>query len=88
MAGHTQKKVFEALMFEQCTVGDLKDLTESIQFAKSLLGDSCDTEYERMLPVHYKETCDMDKAMMCLNSVNISWMVDCREKLGKQYICR
>lgn len=88
MAEHTQKKVLEAVIADECTMGDLKDLSGSVEFAKTLLGDACDSEVAKMSPVKYNQNCNEEKAMMCFKSVNISWMVDHREKLGQQMVCR
>ncbi|XP_052102318.1 uncharacterized protein LOC127735918 isoform X2 [Mytilus californianus] len=87
MAETTQKAVISAVLTDQCTMGELKDLSESVMFAKTVLGDACNSEYERMVPVKYDENCDLEKAMMCLKVVDIRWMLEHREKLGKQAIC-
>lgn len=87
MAETTQKSVISAVLTDQCTMGELKDLSESVMFAKTVLGDACNSEYERMVPVKYDENCDLEKAMMCMKAVDLRWMLEHREKLGKQTIC-
>ncbi|XP_063434047.1 uncharacterized protein LOC134715647 isoform X2 [Mytilus trossulus] len=87
MAETTQKSVISAALTEQCTMGELKDLSESVMFAKTVLGDACNSEFERMVPVKYDENCDLEKARMCMKAVDLHWMLEHREKLGKQAIC-
>ena len=75
-------------MHDQCSMNDLKEITASIRMAKSVLGDTCDSDIVKMSHVHYSETCDLDKAAMCLHSVNISYMVEHSDKIGQHTVCR
>jgi hypothetical protein len=75
-------------MHDQCSMNDLKEITASIRMAKSVLGDTCDSAIVKMSHVHYSETCDLDKAAMCLRSVNISYMVEHSDKIGQHTVCR
>lgn len=88
VAQHAQKGIVGAMMHDQCSMNDLKEITASIRMAKSVLGDTCDSDIVKMSHVHYSETCDLDKAAMCLRSVNISYMVEHSDKIGQHTVCR
>ena len=61
VAQHAQKGIVGAMMHDQCSMNDLKEITASIRMAKSVLGDTCDSDIVKMSHVHYSETCDLDK---------------------------